>query len=950
MSFDDYCYYYFAIVVGNYLVDLMRQNSGQIDYNSYFGNSVSDLRLYFVLVFASLILINYLGLYFETYSGNSGSNSGYATSNNSSTRDAKACKYAQNENSLEAWQDYLDSFPDGECSFEAKGNIRKLQKEREKQEQAARYLKGRKIGNLIWSDRSSNEMNWSSAKQYCEDLSEGGFDDWRLPNIDELRTLLIADRVSSRCKVSERNNCLSFEGCWSCSTCTQTGIEDSNSKYKLCSDWGKTYTDGRYSRLGDGKVWLWSSSTLSDYPDRACYVHFSRGDVGVNRKSYDIYVRGNVDGDQWVGPLTATTIQSPAPLPLITGFEDEADNALWTLYNVRTVQGAFYPNFFIVGDAAKCEGTDENALFITNDSVNWMSYGNKTNVPGQEVATSSVWAVRNINIAETGTYRFRFRLKQPGNAYDNDGAYVQLIPAGATFKASTATLLSGETRNGNATTNANGCYTVMGKTRGITDWTWVNTNLDIEEAGIYTLAIYWYNSSSADAANLPYALPLAVDSVIVEEYLCTTPKNFEFVERKANTATISWFGGKCKNFEYVVSKYANLGMPNLIDAEDKIAAGTLTDGPQVTITDLLPNTAYSLYVRTICPDGETDWVEYDFETPCALEELPYTESFSETPECWILKSASATTANYKTPEMETAEKWTCLQLNNGGLAILPELAVELKNVEVELALFNSTSLGAVQLGVMDNTWDASTFQEIAFFQTVNKLGSSTSANPYVLETFSKMLNLYQGTGKVLAIKNATSNAVYVKYVKLTELPDCVKPQQVELTFIKDNEVTVNWLAGLEEAWEIKLNDSIIENVTTNPYRVTDLKQGTVYTVAVRALCDAETKSEWSQSTTFQTTCGVNPLPMFEDFSSLAKPAGSTDLKKAILTCWDNMVSTNNIDYVFSGRETPFTPASNVYVGDSWVSNWISALGDYAQLHSYRRDEPKYRHKWFISPQ
>ena len=666
--------------------------------------------------------------------------------------------------------------------------------------------------------------------------------------------------------------------------------------------------------------------------------------------TYDIYVRGNVDGDQWVGPLTATTIQSPAPLPLITGFEDEADNALWTLYNVRTVQGAFYPNFFIVGDAAKCEGTDENALFITNDSVNWMSYGNKTNVPGQEVATSSVWAVRNINIAETGTYRFRFRLKQPGNAYDNDGAYVQLIPAGATFKASTATLLSGETRNGNATTNANGCYTVMGKTRGITDWTWVNTNLDIEEAGIYTLAIYWYNSSSADAANLPYALPLAVDSVIVEEYLCTTPKNFEFVERKARTVTVEWFGGKCKDFEYVVSKYANLGMPNLIDAEDKIAAGTINNGPQVTVNGLLPNTDYSIYVRTICPDGETDWVEFDFNTPCELEQLPYTESFAETPECWILKSASPTTVNYQTPEMETAEKWTCLQLNNGGLAILPELNVDLKNVEIELALFNSLNLGAVQLGVIDNTWDASTFQEIAFFQTVNKLGSSSSANPYVLETFSKMLNLYQGTGKVLAIKNATSNAVYVKYVKLTELPDCVKPQQVELTFIKDNEVTVNWLAGLEEAWEIKLNDSIIENVTTNPYRVTGLKQGTVYTVAVRALCDAETKSEWSQSTTFQTTCGVNPLPMFEDFSSLAKPAGSTDLKKAILTCWDNMVSTNNIDYVFSGRETPFTPASNVYVGDSWVSNWISALGDYAQLHSYRRDEPKYRHKWFISPQ
>ena len=671
--------------------------------------------------------------------------------------------------------------------------------------------------------------------------------------------------------------------------------------------------------------------------------------------TYDIYVRGNVDGDQWVGPLTATTIQSPAPLPLITGFEDDADNALWNLYNVQTVQGNFYPNFWIVGKADSCAGTGESALFITNDSASYQAYGNASKMNPADypwmssvTSSSSVWATRNINIEEVGTYKFQFKIKVPSTYGSTYSAYAQLIPAGATFKAGSATLISGVTRSGSATNNENGCYVVMNSVYNTSEWSWVNTSIDIETPGIYTLAVFWTNSSAVGAN--PYETGAAIDSVIVEEYLCTTPKDFTFAERKARTVTVEWFGGKCKDYEYVVSKYANLGMPNLIDAEDKIAAGTINNGPQVTVNGLLPNTDYSIYVRTICPDGETDWVEFDFNTPCELEQLPYTESFAETPECWILKSASPTTVNYKTPEMETAEKWTCLQLNNGGLAILPELNVDLKNVEIELALFNSLNLGAVQLGVIDNTWDASTFQEIAFFQTVNKLGSSSSANPYVLETFSKMLNLYQGTGKVLAIKNATSNAVYVKYVKLTELPDCVKPQQVELTFIKDNEVTVNWLAGLEEAWEIKLNDSIIENVTTNPYRVTGLKQGTVYTVAVRALCDAESKSEWSQSTTFQTTCGVNPLPMFEDFSSLAKPAGSTDLKKAILTCWDNMVSTNNIDYVFSGRETPFTPASNVYVGDSWVSNWISALGDYAQLHSYRRDEPKYRHKWFISPQ
>ena len=664
--------------------------------------------------------------------------------------------------------------------------------------------------------------------------------------------------------------------------------------------------------------------------------------------SYDIYVRGNVEGDEWVGPITATTIQTPAPLPLITGFEDEADNAMWNIYSVKTVDGQFYPNFWIVGKADSCAGTGENALFITNDSASYIAYDKNTYVPGGDVATSYAWATRNINIEGAGTYRFAFKYKVP-KCYSSDGLYVQLIPAGATFKAETATLLSGATRSGSATTatDANGCYLVMPQQENVADWTWFKQSLDITEPGIYTLALYWYNPSAGDA----YATPAAVDSVIVEEYLCTTPKDFEFVERKANTATISWFGGQCKNFEYVVSKYANLGMPNLIDAEDKVAAGTLTDGPQLTISGLLPNTAYSLYVRTICPDGETDWVEYDFETPCALEVLPYTESFTETPECWILKSATVGTTKVGTSSSDY-ETWNRLQLSNGGIAILPELAVDLKNVEVEIGLFNTTTnLGAVQLGVMDNTWDVSTFQVIANIQTVNKPGSTGTYTSSVLETFSKMLNLYQGTGKVLAIKNAAAYAICVKYVKLTELPDCVKPQQVELTFVKDNEATVNWLAGLEEAWEIQLNDSVIENVTTNPYKLTNLEQGTVYTVAVRALCDENSKSEWSLPATFQTACGVNALPMNEDFSALPNPLGSNNLARAALTCWDNLVSTNQIEQVFKGTEKPFQAPSNIYAGQTWVQNWLSALGDYAQLQSYHGvHNPTYRYKWFISPQ
>lgn len=43
--------------------------------------------------------------------------------------------------------------------------------------------------NLIWQDdgnATTNSLNWSDAITYCEDLSLGGYNDWHLPNFNEL--------------------------------------------------------------------------------------------------------------------------------------------------------------------------------------------------------------------------------------------------------------------------------------------------------------------------------------------------------------------------------------------------------------------------------------------------------------------------------------------------------------------------------------------------------------------------------------------------------------------------------------------------------------------------------------------------------------------------------------------------------------------------------------------
>ncbi len=145
---------------------------------------------------------------------------------------------------------------------------------------------------LIWSKRAVNKMTWTwqggemiwqDAVDYCNNYSEGGLSGWRLPDIDELRTLLLWNN-ENLCKVSEKNNCLSRE-CWSCKTCVEEGRI---SEYMGCFSAAPYADDGRYSKLGDAGD-LWSSSSVSS--GSAWYVNFGDQYVKDTYKDSFCYVR-----------------------------------------------------------------------------------------------------------------------------------------------------------------------------------------------------------------------------------------------------------------------------------------------------------------------------------------------------------------------------------------------------------------------------------------------------------------------------------------------------------------------------------------------------------------------------------------------------------------------------------------------------------------------------------
>ncbi|MBR4531980.1 DUF1566 domain-containing protein [bacterium] len=148
---------------------------------------------------------------------------------------------------------------------------------------------------LTWSsvgiDESSNSdeaFDWDEARKYCNSLEENGLTGWRLPNIDELRTLIQNcpnTEPGGACKVSEKNGCLSP------SECDISVFRDCQ-----CSE----DHSGKYSKLGysryDNRIFSSSTFIGTGYDEgekMVWYVRFALARINNDPARYPFsgYVR-----------------------------------------------------------------------------------------------------------------------------------------------------------------------------------------------------------------------------------------------------------------------------------------------------------------------------------------------------------------------------------------------------------------------------------------------------------------------------------------------------------------------------------------------------------------------------------------------------------------------------------------------------------------------------------
>jgi len=142
---------------------------------------------------------------------------------------------------------------------------------------------------LCWQEPpSESDMSWHDALEHCEDLETGGFDDWRLPDIDELISTMrgcangdeTGDMSPSECAMipagcSSTDSCEGVDDCMYCSNLEGPG-------------YGGCYWDPELS----GECWrYWSASSRADDDSYAWEVVFYDGAVDHYEKGYDSYAR-----------------------------------------------------------------------------------------------------------------------------------------------------------------------------------------------------------------------------------------------------------------------------------------------------------------------------------------------------------------------------------------------------------------------------------------------------------------------------------------------------------------------------------------------------------------------------------------------------------------------------------------------------------------------------------
>ena len=387
------------------------------------------------------------------------------------------------------------------------------------------------------------------------------------------------------------------------------------------------------------------------------------------------------------------------------------------------------------------------------------------------------------------------------------------------------------------------------------------------------------------------------DITVSEKPACAKPTGVAVTadSETADGATISWNANGMSNWKLQVSEgdAASWGEEIAVATNSKV------------LTGLKANTIYYVRVKADCGGGSvSEWSDnVSFTTLCGIINVsaasPWSIDFEGlsnhiVPDCWD-NSASTTTSSWGAGYIWGTYQHsgnTMLAIDNsvldGGTALMntPEIAIPNDGNAYELAF------DYANMAIAGNNLKVKISANGGAFEDKGTYYPSGNVSSYPGAFSNAVISLADYSGQTIKIQffaNPTSGtsseggAMFVDNVSVHKVSSCAVPTSLSAGNLSANSARISWTAGgSESAWRLQYRAadgdwSAEQAVSGSAQRdLTGLSANTEYFVRVKAYCDAEDQSNWSDVLSFTTLCAAAAMPFSEEFSSASE----------LPSCWE----------------------------------------------------------------
>ena len=419
------------------------------------------------------------------------------------------------------------------------------------------------------------------------------------------------------------------------------------------------------------------------------------------------------------------------------------------------------------------------------------------------------------------------------------------------------------------------------------------------------IAIVWEDVEGLAKNTINYIDELTIDTLTA----CMPPVNLT-IDAEVDTAIISWDKSPATEWELIFSKdpvsatKREQSLDDIALIEGVIFADTITwldteKDPEVGFGDLDWKTAYYVYIRTLCGEDKTIWLENHFKTPCPdVFPFPYKEDFESYATslkevgCWQLADYNGTGYPMTYKPSSGAQSGVTLELwststTHRSVAIMPPVEGDLSDMMLSFdsRSFSATTASVLYVGSMGDIADSTTF--VAFDTIYMDGGNTLVRSNYDLSQVNLAYNNIAFTSGLGGTLEKNSDMLIDNVMLRSN--SCIEPFNVKMVDLEANSFGIEWSGKTDgDQWLVTIlneTDSVViiadSTLVGKSLRMTGLTPQTTYVVRIAPGCDTTVYTDYI----VETLClSLNPnVPNKESFESA--PSGTSYKAEYQMPCW-----------------------------------------------------------------